>query len=46
MCMEKIVCWLCHKLKATGAEWCKFCPGETVEEVIGGQRVRKIVQRK
>ena len=43
--VEKIVCRLCHKLKATGAEWCKFCLGRTVEEVIGGQRVRKIVQQ-
>ena len=43
--LEKIVCRLCHKLKTDGTEWCKFCPGETVEEIIGGQRVRKIVQQ-
>ena len=43
--VEKIVCRLCHRLKAAGAEWCRFCPGKTVEEIIGGQRVRKIVQQ-
>ena len=43
--VEKIVCRLCHKPKAAGAEWCKFCPGETVEEIIDGQRVRKIVHQ-
>ena len=43
--VEKIVCRLCHRLKAAGAEWCKFCPGKVVVEIIGGRTVRKIVQQ-
>ena len=43
--VEKTVCRLRHRLKAAGAEWCNFCPRKTVEEVIGGQRVRKIVRQ-
>ena len=43
--VEKAMCRLCHRLKADDAEWCKFCPGKAVEEVVNGKKVRKIVQQ-
>ena len=42
---EKTVCRLCHRLKADDAEWCKFCPGKTVEEVVNGKTVNRIMKQ-
>ena len=43
--VEKMVCRLCHRLKADDAEWCKFCPGKTVEEVVNGKTVNRIMKQ-
>jgi hypothetical protein len=43
--VKKTVCRLYPKLNAASVKWCKFCLGKTVEEIIGGKTMKKIVQQ-
>lgn len=43
--MQKEVCRLCHRLRGEGAEWCKYCPGKTVVEVVDGISKTRVVKQ-